>query len=126
MLQCHTLSSEQQSCFLVQHPPCTGPHLLTKVTVRVLRNRGSGVEAHSQFPQEISCERVTVHDLKGPGVQHHLLVDVEMVHVVELVIIWMWERNPMAPDQGSCDGKNFFFLNSISLFSKEMNNSYSH
>lgn len=60
-----------------------------------------GIEAHTHFPQEVMCKRVTVCCHKGPGVENHLLVNIKVVQIVKLVIIWSRERNAMAADKCS-------------------------
>lgn len=52
--------------------------------------------------EKVSCKRVTVSQGESVRVQHHLLVDVEMGNVVELVIIWGGQRDTLTTNKSSC------------------------
>lgn len=64
-----------------------GAYLLAEVTVGVIRHHGWLVQLHTQFSEKVPGERVTVGHRECARVQHHLLVDVEMEDVVEVVIV---------------------------------------
>lgn len=77
-------------------------YLFPEVAVGVIRYSGRVTEAHTKFCEKVTCKRVTVGHSKCAGVQHHLLVDVEMENVVELVIVWGRQWDTVAMDKCSC------------------------
>lgn len=76
-------------------------YLLSKAAERVVRNSSGLIQLDPQFCEKVPCKGVTVGQSECARVQHHLLVDVEMVNVVELVIIWRRQRDTVATNKCS-------------------------
>lgn len=81
-------------------------HLLPLSAVWIIWNWSRIIQLHPKSGEEVPREGVTVGQGEGPRVEHHLLVDVEMEHLVVLVIIWRREGNAMAINECACNATN--------------------
>jgi len=88
---------------------------LSKCGIGICWCGSRGVYAHPHFHQEVACEGITVCYHKGPGIEQYFLIDVEMVHIVEAIIFRSWERNTVAPNEGSYMEREQMDLNRMFL-----------
>lgn len=72
-------------------------YLLPPFDVGVIGNNGWIVQDHPDVCEIIPSESVTVGHSECAWVKHHLLVEVEVENVVELVIVWgrQWDSLPV-------------------------------
>lgn len=77
-------------------------YLFPEVAVGVIRHGGTVIYAHPKFCEKVPCKRVTVGHSERAWVQHHLLVDVEMENVVEMVVVWGRQWDALAMNKCSC------------------------
>lgn len=79
-------------------------HLFSLSAVQVIWKWSRIIQPHPKPGEEPPGEGVTVGQGEGPTVEHHLLVDVEVEHLVELVVVWRREGDAVAMNECSCRG----------------------
>ena len=80
-------------------------HRFTEAHVGVAGRRIARSYPHAKLLEEVGCELIAAGDLEDLRVQVELCSYVEVLHCIEVVVIWWRFGDPVTPDDGSYAGK---------------------